>query len=114
MIRAWSTAFCAPSAWPRDASDARLILCLTAVSPGSTNATRIWLLGIARALERWPSGPLDTLAREITSTPVGAMLYLAAGIPLRERAAVFAVMPMLSDQFAAAARQIRQAADTVP
>jgi len=65
------------------------------------------------ALERWSAVPLDTLATEIASTPVGAMLYLAAGVPLPERAAVYAAMPALSSDFAEAAAQIRQAADAL-
>jgi hypothetical protein len=48
--------------------------------------------------------------REVTDTPVGAMLYRAGNIPLAERAAVCAAMPLLIiDDFAEAARLVREA-----
>lgn len=51
-----------------------------------------------------------------TTTPAGAMIYIASTIvDAGERAAVQAALPTIAtDDFAEAARQIRRAADALP
>jgi len=71
---------------------------------------------IAGALERPSTVSQDDAAREmITNTPLGTILYLASGIPLGERAKVYAALPRLAtESFAEAAQLIRQAAEPLP
>jgi hypothetical protein len=78
--------------------------------------TRKRLLDIADALDRWPTIRWDDPAVvRVTDTPTGAMLYLVGGLPLGERAAVYAAMPLLiTDDFAEAARLVRGAAGALP
>ena len=68
------------------------------------------LLQIAGAVERWPGirkGPVEVAM----VTPTGAMICIASKTPPRDRAAVYAALPIIvTDDFAAAARQIRAAA----
>jgi len=78
--------------------------------------TRKWLLKIAKAVEDWLTMPKDDAAVAISvSTPTGAVEYiLTKHIPTEERAAVRAALPTLTtDDFAAAAQQIREAAEAL-
>jgi hypothetical protein len=79
--------------------------------------TREWLLKIAKAVEDWPTMPRDDVAVAISvSTPAGAVEYIVnKHIPTEERPAVRAALPTLTtDDFAAAARQIREVAGDQP
>jgi hypothetical protein len=82
----------------------------------SDDATRRWLMEIADAVERWSITPRDNVrAAMATNTPVGAMLYLVSKVPPEERAAVHAALPIIAtDDFSEAAKQIRQAAGSLP
>ena len=78
--------------------------------------TREWLLKIAKAVEDWPTMPKDDVAVAISvSTPAGAVAYIVSKhVPTEERTTVRAVLPTLTtDNFAAAAQQIREAAEAL-
>jgi hypothetical protein len=80
------------------------------------DATRQWLVRIAKAVGDWPTMPKDSVEVAMAvSTPFGAMVYIANTIPdAGERAAVKAALPTITtDDFAAAARQIRKAAEVL-
>ena len=76
------------------------------------DVTRTWLIKIAEAVKGWPPPGMDDPGVAMT-TPAGAMIYSARTIrDDGERAAVLEVLPKLTtDDFAAAARQIRDAAE---
>jgi hypothetical protein len=68
------------------------------------------LLQIASAVERWPGIRKDPVEVAMV-TPTGAMICIASKIPPRDRAAVYAALPIIvTDDFAEAVRQIRAAA----
>ena len=78
--------------------------------------TRDWLLKIAKAVEDWPTMPKDDVAVAMSvSTPAGAVAYIVSHrIPTEERAAVRAALPTLTtNNFAAAAQQIREVAEAL-
>ncbi len=78
--------------------------------------TRQWLLKIAKAVEDWPTMSKDDVEVAISvSTPAGAVKYIVnKHIPADERAAVRAVLPELTtEDFAAAAQQIREVAEAL-
>ncbi len=77
--------------------------------------TRKWLLKIAKAVEDWSTMPKDDAAVAISvSTPAGAVKYILTHIPTEERQSVRAALPTLTtDDFAAAAQQIREAAEAL-
>jgi len=81
------------------------------------DTTRQWLMRIAQAVEDWRTMPRDSVEVAMAvSTPAGAMVYIAGKIPsAEERDAVKSVLPTITtDDFVAAAQQIRQAAETLP
>lgn len=78
--------------------------------------TRKWLIKIADAVESWPPPGTDdpgVVMTMTTTAPAGAMIYSARTIrDDGERAAVLAALPtMATEDFAAAAGQIRDAAE---
>jgi hypothetical protein len=77
--------------------------------------TREWLLKIARAVEDWPMMPQDNVEVAISvSTPAGAVTYILSKVSPEERTRVHAGLPTLTtDNFAAAAQQIREAAEAL-
>ena len=78
------------------------------------DATAKWLIKIATALETWHTMPPDDVGVAMTvTTPFGAVMYiLNRQIPAAERAAVLAAVPaVLTEDFAEAARRVRQAAE---
>jgi hypothetical protein len=76
------------------------------------DATRTYLMKIAEAVERWPRMLKDSAELAIAvATPAGAMRCTASTIlDVGERAAVLAALPVIvTDNFATAAHQIREA-----
>jgi hypothetical protein len=77
--------------------------------------TREWVLKIAQAVEDWPTMPQDSVEVAMSvSTPAGAVTYILSKVPTEERTKVRAGLPTLTtNNFAAAAQQIREAAEAL-
>jgi hypothetical protein len=77
--------------------------------------TREWLLKIAQAVEDWHTLPQDSVeVAMVVSTSTGAVTYILSTVPPEERTRVRAGLPTLTtDDFTAAAQQIREAAEAL-
>ncbi len=83
---------------------------------GCVMTTKEWMLKIAEAVEAWPAMRQDNVEVWMAvSTPAGAVTYVVNNhIPTEERAQVSARLPTLTtDDFGAAARQLRDAAEAL-
>jgi hypothetical protein len=83
---------------------------------GCVMMTKEWLLKIAQAIEDWPAMLMDDVAVAMSvSTPADAVKYIVnKHVPIEERTRVSAGLPLLTtDDFAAAAQQIREAAEAL-
>ena len=77
--------------------------------------TKKWLMKIAEAVENWPTMPKDDVGAIFVDTPAGCVEHiLRTEIPTEDLAALRAALPTLTtDDFAAAAQQIREAAEAL-